>query len=134
LETPVALATNFVARYRGCVLPPATGDYVFQVASASAVQFWLSTNGAPTNKSLIVEINGRTPYAKWPHTNEAQSRAVHLEADRRYYFEIVQSQPAGSTHLCVRWRLPDGRLEGPIPGSRLASLADDATADHAAPP
>jgi hypothetical protein len=134
LETPVALATNFVARYRGYVLPPATGDYVFQVASASAVQFWLGTDATTTNKSVIVEINGSTPYAKWPHTNEAQSRAVHLEADRRYYLEIVQRQPAGSTHLCVRWRLPNGRMEGPIPGSRLASIADAATTDHNSAP
>lgn len=134
LETPVAQATNFVARYRGYLLPPATGDYVFQVASASAVQFWLSTNGAPTNKSLLVEINGSTPYAKWPHTNEAQSRPVHLEADQRYYLEIVQRQPAGSTHLCLRWRLPNGLTEGPIPGSRLAGFAAEAAAGKDAAP
>jgi PA14 domain. len=45
-----------------------------------------------------------------------------LEAGRRYYLEIRQRQNSGSAHLSVRWRLPDGTEQRPIPAERLASF------------
>jgi hypothetical protein len=45
---------------------------------------------------------------------------VKLGAGRRYYLEVMQKQSAGSAHLSVRWRLPNGVEERPIPGSRLS--------------
>jgi len=50
-----------------------------------------------------------------PH-HEAQSATVNLEAGRPYFVEVLQKQPLGSEHLSVRWRLPDGSEERPIPG------------------
>jgi hypothetical protein len=45
---------------------------------------------------------------------------VALQAGARYYLEIRQWQGNGSTQLHVRWQLPDGREERPIPAFRLA--------------
>ena len=81
---------------------------------------WLSTDATPANKAKLVEIRGDTPYSKWPHTHEAASPAIRLIAGQRYYLEVLQRQRAGSAHLSVRWRLPDGKEERPIPAARLA--------------
>jgi hypothetical protein len=123
-ESPVKMATNFTARFRGYIIPPVSGDYTFWIANDGLSQLWLSTNSMPEGKLKIAEILGSTPYAKWPHTHEAKSAAVSLEEGVRYYIEAVQRQNAGSTHFWVRWRLPDGTEECPIPGFRFAAPGD----------
>ncbi|HEU5122992.1 MAG TPA: glycosyl hydrolase [Verrucomicrobiae bacterium] len=122
LEIPFTSVINYSTRLRGWLLPPVSGAYTFWIASGSASKFWLSTDSSPSHCVQIAAINGSTPYAKWPHTNEAESKTVHLEAGERYYLEIRQRQQFGSTHLNVRWRLPDGSEQRPIPAERLASF------------
>lgn len=122
-ETPVKPGTNFAARFRGFVLAPLTGAYRFRLANTASSELWLSTDAAPANKVKIAEVNHQTPYHKWPHTNEAESSLVNLEAGGKYYLEVLQKQASGSTYLSVSWRLPDGTEERPIPGARLATAA-----------
>jgi hypothetical protein len=119
LETPVCLATNFSAQISGELIPPQSGEYKFWVAAAGAVELWLSSDASPTNKIAIAAVTAKTPYRKWPHINEAESQPVTLRAGERCYFEIRQAQPKGSTQLAVRWQLPDGSEERPIPAFRF---------------
>ena len=119
-EVPVNTVTNFSARCRGYLLPPLTGSYVFWVASEVASELWLSTNQTSTAKVRIAAVTGQTPYVKWPHTHEVQSAPVSLTAGQRYYLEVLQKPGAGATQLCIRWRLPNGVEQSPIPGARLA--------------
>src|SRR5262249_18527159 len=119
-ESPVNLATGFVARVRGYVLPPQTGSYTFWIADDAVSELWLSTDATAAKKVKIGEVTGNTPYSKWPHTHESGSVAVNLEAGRRYYLEFLQKQESGSTHFSIRWRMPDGLEERPIPAWRLA--------------
>jgi mannan endo-1,4-beta-mannosidase len=125
LEVPVNAATNFGARFRGFLLPPLTGAYVFWIANEVASELWLSTDQTAAAKVRIAEVTSRTPYSKWPHTHEAQSVAVNLVAGKRYYLEVLQKPGNGATQLCVRWRLPNGVEERPIPGARLAPPGAD---------
>ena len=118
-ETPVHQATNFAAQYRGFLIPPITGSYKFWIANESASELWLSTDETPAGKIKIAEVTRSTPYHKWPHTHEAESAPVNLEAGRHYYLELWQRQPSGSTQLAVRWQLPNGIEERPIPACRL---------------
>jgi len=120
LELPVTLATNFSARITGLLIPPQTGAYKFWVASAGVSELWLSSDGSPANKIKIAAVTGSTPYRKWPHINEAESQAITLTAGQRYGFELRQWQDGGSTQLHVRWQLPDGSEERPIPAFRFA--------------
>jgi mannan endo-1,4-beta-mannosidase len=120
LETPVNTITNFGARLTGLLLPPLSGAYVFWVDSEVASELWLSTNQTAGAKVKIVEVTGGTPYAKWPHTHEAQSAPVDLVAGQQYYLQVLQKPSHGATQLCVRWRMPSGLEERPIPGARLA--------------
>ena len=119
-EAPVQFATNFLARFRGSIFPPMTGAYTFWIASDGTSELWLSSDATSTNKVLIACVTASTPYCKWPHTHEAQSTPVNLEAGKSYCLEVLQKQHAGSTHLSLRWRLPNGLEQRPIPADRLA--------------
>jgi mannan endo-1,4-beta-mannosidase len=125
LEVPVNTVSNYGARFRGFLLPPVTGSYVFWVASEVTSELWLGTNQTAAAKVRIIEVTGRTPYSKWPHTHEAQSVPVDLVAGKRYYIEVLQKPGNNATQLSVRWRLPNGVEERPIPGTRLAPPGAD---------
>jgi hypothetical protein len=118
LESPVALATNFSARVSGEIIAPVSGTYKFWIAGAGNLEFWLSSDDSPTNETRINFV-GATGYHKWPHTNEAETQTMTLAAGKKYYFEIRQRQKNGSTQLFVRWQLPDGSEERPIPAFRF---------------
>ena len=120
LETPVALATNLLARITGRLIPPQSGSCKFWIAGGGMIELWLSTDETPANKINICNVNGTTPYRKWPHIKEAESQTVMLVAGKTYFFEIRQRQGNGSTQLHVRWQLPDGTEERPIPAFRFA--------------
>jgi hypothetical protein len=67
----------------------------------------------------MAAVTANTPYRKWPHASEAESQPVTLKAATHYYFEMRQWQGGGSTQLHVRWQLPDGSEERPIPAFRF---------------
>lgn len=119
-EVPVALATNYQARFTTQLIPPLTGNYQFWIANDDRSELWLSSDATAANKVKIAEVTAETSYVKWPHTHEAASHPVRLEAGKRYSLEVLQTQHAGSTHLSVRWRMPNGVEERPIPVARLA--------------
>jgi hypothetical protein len=120
VETPVRLATNFSARICGEIIPPQSGKYEFWVAAGGTAQLWLSSDASPTNAVELAAVTAATPYRKWPHVSEAGSPPVTLQRGRHYYFELRQWQDSGSTQLAVRWQLPDGSEERPIPAFHLA--------------
>lgn len=59
---------------------------------------------------------------EWDAETGQKSEPVHLVAGGRYYLEVVMAESDGPDHLAVRWRLPDGRLEEPIPVTRFEFL------------
>lgn len=40
----------------------------------------------------------------------------------RYYIEALHKEASGGDHLAVGWQLPNGTMERPIPGNRLAKF------------
>jgi hypothetical protein len=119
-ESPQDIGDDYGQRIRGYVHPPASGDYVFWIASDDQGMLWLSPDADPKNKVQIANVREWTPprqYDKWP---EQKSKPVRLEAGRRYYIEAVHKEGGGGDHVSVRWQLPDGSIEAPIPGSRLS--------------
>lgn len=119
LEAPVQMATNFSARIRGLIIAPQSGEYRFSVASGGTSELWLGRNESPASAIKIAVLDSSTPYRKWPHAKETDSQTVKLVAGHKYYFEIRQWQGLGSTQLHVRWQLPDGSEERPIPAFRF---------------
>jgi hypothetical protein len=116
---PVANASEFAARIHGYILAPETGGYCFWLDNENVSELWLSPDDDSAHAVKIAEVTGATPYCKWPHTHEAGSAPVKLAAGQRYYFEVRQWQPGGSTQFALRWQLPDGREERPVPAYRI---------------
>lgn len=101
--------------------PPQTGDYVFWMAADDYAELWLSTSEAPAKKSRIVSMSRWTPSRAWEKYPERASKPIHLEVGRRYDIEALQMEATVDDCLAVGWRLPDGNLERPIPGTRLST-------------
>lgn len=118
-EAPTNVAENYGQRVRGFVLPPQTGDYVFWLASDDGGALFLSTDESPANKVEIATVPGWTSPRQWNRYREQESEPIRLESGRRYYVEALMKEQGGGDNLAVRWRLPDGTIEEPIPNKRL---------------
>lgn len=119
-EIRPGVGTDYGARVRGWIHPPASGLYVFWFTSDDQGELKLSTDEDPKNARAIAsapEWAGEKDYGK--HASQ-QSQPIELKAGRRYYVEAVMKQGAGGDHLSVKWRLPNGTEENPIPGTRLS--------------
>ncbi len=120
-EGPTDWADDYGTRIRGYVHPPVSGLYVFSLATDDNGELWLSTDEEPKNKRKIAFVRDHCSpriFDKFP--TEQQSGPVELKRGRRYYVEVLQKEGGGGDHLCVKWKLPTGAEELPIPGSRLS--------------
>ncbi|MCX6903379.1 MAG: PA14 domain-containing protein, partial [Verrucomicrobia bacterium] len=115
----VNIGTDYGQRYRGLLIPPATGSYVFWVASDDASTLYLSSDESPVNMVPIASVNSWTSYRTWTTEANQQSAPIMLTAGRRYYLEALHKQGGGGDNFTVRWQLPDGTMEEPMPASRL---------------
>jgi hypothetical protein len=120
LEGPTNSGTNYGARIRGYVCPPASGNYVFWIASNDNSELWLSTDDNPANKRRIAYVNGATSPREWTKYASQKSTTISLLTGKQYYVEILHKQGAGTDNIAVGWQLPDGSLERPIQGGRLS--------------
>ncbi len=118
-ETGADLGDQYATRVRGFVCPPATGKYTFWIAGDDETELWLSANDNPAGKVKIA-YGDWTARREWTKYSSQQSAAVYLEAGKKYYIEALHKEAAGRDGVSVGWRLPDGALERPIPGSRLS--------------
>jgi hypothetical protein len=119
-EQTTNLAYNYGARLRGYLCPPQSGAYTFFVAGDDQAELWLSTDDNPANKVRIASCTGWTASAHdWLRMASQQSAPVQLVAGRRYYVEALHKQGWGPGYLAVAWRLPNGILQEPLPGSAL---------------
>lgn len=119
-EAPTNVADNYGQRVRGFVLPPQTGDYVFWLASDDGGALFLSTDESPANKVEIATVPVWTSPRQWnKYRRQQESVPIRLESGRRYYVEALMKEQVGGDNLAVRWRLPDGTIEEPIPNKRL---------------
>lgn len=134
-EGPVNWKTNYVARVRGYLHPPATGDYFFRIASDDTSELWLGTDDTPPSARAIAGVNIWTKAREWTHLPGQQSAAIHLEAGRRYYIEAVHEQRWREDHLSVSWEGP-GVEPQIIAGAHLSPWVEppaDGRAPAAAP-
>jgi serine/threonine-protein kinase len=121
-ETEANRDNSYGTRVRGYLIPPADGEYVFWVYADDQADFWLSTDDSRANKRKIASSPSYTKRRQWDKHDEQESRPVRLRRGVRYYVEVLHKEGVGSDFVGVGWRLPDGTLERPIPGNRLAPL------------
>ncbi|MBI5726172.1 MAG: dienelactone hydrolase family protein [Planctomycetes bacterium] len=106
---------------RGYIIPPADGRYVFFISSDDASELLLGDGEDPKGKKIIASLDTWSGPGEWNKYPSQTSKPVSLAANRRYYVEVLHKQGRGPSHLAVGWQLPDGTLERPIPGKRLAA-------------
>lgn len=119
-EGPQEWADEYGSRIRGYIHPPTTGAYLFWISSDDQGELWLSTDEDPRNKQKIASVPEWTAPREYGKHAPQQSRPIELKAGRRYYIEAIQKDGMGGDHLSVKWKLPSGTEEGPIPGHRLS--------------
>jgi len=73
----------------------------------------------PAQKSQIAAVASWTGYREWTKEAGQESAGIALVGGQRYYLEALQKEGGGGDNLSVRWQLPDGTIEEPIPNNRL---------------
>ncbi len=133
LEGPLNTGTNYGARYRGYIYPPADGNYIFWIAADDSGEIWLSTSDDPSKKVRIANTDSWTDSRQWTKYSSQKSSPISLLANHKYYIEILHKQGQGGGNLAVQWILPNSTTESPIPGSRLSPYVAGAATAIAAP-
>jgi hypothetical protein len=139
-EAPPNAGDNFTARVRGFVHPPASGEFVFYLASDDDSDLFLSSDEHPGGKKIIAWVRGCTGAKDFDGGGTRQSLPVRLAAGRKYYIEALHREFDGPDHLAVAWSGP-GLARAVIPGSHLSpypsgargSIAREAWQNPAAP-
>ena len=132
LEAPAQFAEEFGARIRGYVHPPISGMYTFWVCSDDNAEVWLSSDETPATRRKICSLDGAAKPGDWEYQPTTRSGAIPLRAGRRYYIEVLHKDGSLEDHVAVGWRLPNGTMERPIPGSRLSPPGSGSSAREAA--
>ncbi|MGB6043988.1 MAG: PA14 domain-containing protein, partial [Pirellulales bacterium] len=108
------------ARVHGFVYPPASGQYVFAIASDDNSKLFLSTDADPKNKALIAHAPEWTEHTNFNKFSTQKSKPVRLEAGNKYYIEAVQKENTGGANLSVGWIAPGGSAVEIINGADLS--------------
>lgn len=124
-QTPTNVADNYGQKVSGFIVPPSTGNYVFWIASDDSSELRLSTDDQPNNLDLIASVPFFTSLGQWDKYPSQQSSEIPLVAGQRYYIEALMKEGGGADHLTVRWQLPDGNIQEPIPSTQLVSPSLD---------
>jgi hypothetical protein len=121
-EAPRNVGDSYGTRIRGYVLPPQDGEYTFWIAGDNSCELWLSTDQNPANKERIAFSTSYTSYREWTRFSSQKSAKIQLKAGQRYYVEVLHKERTGNDHVSVGWQLPNGTLERPMPGNRIAPV------------
>jgi probable HAF family extracellular repeat protein len=118
-ETPPNSGEFYGQRVSGWLVPPETGNYTFYIASDDQSELLLSSDDQPGNKQRIARVDFWTDFRSWTQFGTQRSAPIALEAGKRYYLEANMVEAGGLDNLSVRWDLPDGSSEAPIPAFRF---------------
>src|SRR5262249_887681 len=118
-EAPDSFGDEYGQRIRGWVLAPQSGPYVFGIASDDQGQLSVSTSDRPENKGVVCQVLGFTDAHNYNTEPGQLSVPITLQAGQFYYVEALMVDQGGPENLSVRWMLPDGTIEDPIPNERV---------------
>ncbi len=116
--------TEYGAVLRGYLIPPATGNYTFWIATDDNGELWLSasTNIATAARIAYISGNGNAAGSReWTKFASQQSVAISLIRGQGYYIEGRMKQGTGADHIAVAWQCASaGITRDVIPGMFLA--------------
>ncbi len=120
-EAPRDIDDHYGQRMHGLLTVPATGAYRFWISSDDNGELHLAADGDPANTTVIASVPGWTNPLEWNKYPSQTSAPVALSAGQVVYLAALMKEAAGGDNLAVRWQLPDGTFEEPIPAHRFTS-------------
>jgi hypothetical protein len=103
---PYNWGDNYGQKISGYIVAPRNGDYQFWISSDDGGELWLSTTGAPGDKSRIAFTNAATGFEDWTTFASQASAVIPLVAGQRCYVEGLQKEGGGDDYLSVAWQGP----------------------------
>ena len=125
-EGPANRADDYGLRIAGYICPPQTGEYTFWTSGDDNNKISIKMPDADTLKVLAYVSDWTSPRS-WVQYASQQSEPITLQAGQMYLVEGLLKEGSGGDHFAVGWKLPDGTLERPIPGSRITPLYNPLT-------
>ncbi len=109
---------------RGYVMPPATGNYRFWIATDDAGELLMSTSTNHTTNTRIATVSQAVGVREWTQFPSQQSGLRSLVAGQAYYIEARMKEGDGNDHIAVAWEcVSAGISREVIPGRYLAPMA-----------
>ncbi len=113
-EAPTNIDENYGQHMYTWITAPATGNYIFWIASDDNSELYLSTDDSPDNAELIAHVPGWTSSREWDKYSQQQSEQITLQEGQQYYLSALMKEALGGDNLAVRWMLPDNTIEEPL--------------------
>ena len=97
----------------GYLHPQSNGLYRFAIASDDSSELWISTDENPENKRLVACVfsekanawTGKDELDKYPE--QRTKEPLHLQANKKYYVEVLHKQGTGKGFARVFWTTSD---------------------------
>lgn len=128
--TAQGATTNYKVgqRFRGYVIPDATGSYSVALASDDASELRFSSVANATSGNNVASISGWTAPGDF-NAGQAnqQIQNIYLEAGKKYYFDATHFQGGNPDHFAIGWKKPGAAQYEVIPSARLLSLDNAAS-------
>ena len=124
-EAPTNIGDHYGQRVHGLIQAPATGNYIFWIASDDNGALYLSSTSNPEDTVLIASVPGWTNPRQWNKYPQQQSEPITLQEGNFYYVMAFMKEHEGGDNLAVGWRLPDNTLDRPINGQYLFRLSGE---------
>lgn len=103
-----AYGDSYGQRIRGCIVPPASGNYRFWIASDDSSELWLSTTPSRLQKRRIAFLSGYN--SSFDATPSQKSVSIPLTGGQAYYFEALHKESGSGDHLSIAWNIDPENL------------------------
>lgn len=127
-SAPRDAGEQFTARISGFICPPQTGTYEFWLSGKDSAELLVSTDESRIQLQQVAYLPVATLPGQYDQVPEQKSQPVYLERGKSYYVEARMWAGVGEDHVSVGWRMPNGKVEAPIPGIRLSPLVEASSA------
>ncbi|MDB6131025.1 MAG: hypothetical protein JWM04_2132 [Verrucomicrobiales bacterium] len=111
---------NYFEKLSGYIHAPVSGNYTFWITGDESCEFHLSPTTRPADKRLVAYAEERSTREDWTRSPSQQSTPITLQANKKYYFELLHKEAAADDFVSIGWRQPDGAYERPISPSRIS--------------
>jgi len=123
-QGPVNIGNNYGTRFRGYIVAPTTGNYVFTAVADDNAAVYLSRNADPRFKEVICSVPAFTAEAEFNKYPSQVSASIPLVAGRYYYVEVLHKEATGGDHVSLWWQTPTNSTRTVIPGTVLMRWQD----------